>query len=145
MMEERTPQHVMEDIAPVVQQAPAYREPEPARESYREEPARAEFVPAVEHRPAPVPVAESRPEPVAVAAPPKPAPAPAWRMDPVSLPSDMVMIETQNKAAPAYQESEESRPARSPRQRNRPAPVADEPMQQVETGGPSSGGSNTGG
>jgi hypothetical protein len=144
-MEERAPQHVMDDIAPVVQQAPAYREPEPVRESYREEPAHVESALAMEQRPAPAPAVESRPEPVAVAAQPKPAPAPAWRMDPVSLPSDMVMIETQNKPAPVYQESEESRPARTPRQRNRPAPLADEPMQQVETGGPSRGGSDTGG
>ena len=145
MMEERAPLHVMEDVAPVMQQTPAYREPEPARETYREEPVRAESPPAMEHRPAPAPVVESRPDPAPVAESPKPAPAPAWRMDPVSLPSDMVMIETQNKAAPAYQESEESRPARTPRQRNRPAPMADEPMQQVETGGPSRGGSDTGG
>jgi hypothetical protein len=66
-------------------------------------------------------------------------------MEPVSLPSDLVMIETQSKAAPVYQESEEPRPARTPRPpRNRPAPVADEPLQQVETGGPSRGGSDGG-
>ena len=145
MMEERAPQHVMDDVAPVMQQAPAYREPEPTRESYREEPVRAESPPAVEHRPDPAPIIGVRPEPVPVAEPSRAAPAPAWRMDPVSLPSDMVMIETQSKSAPAHQESEESRPARTPRQRNRPAPMPDEPMQQVETGGPSRGGSDTGG
>jgi hypothetical protein len=65
-------------------------------------------------------------------------------MEPVNLPSDMVMIETQSRSAPAYQEPEEARPVRTPRQRNRPAPLPDEPMQQIETGG-SRGGSDTGG
>ena len=71
------------------------------------------------------------PEPAAAA----PALQP-WKMEPIALPSDMVMIETQSdKAARMLEEERQdaSRPARPPRQRD-PEPVnADEPLQQVET------------
>lgn len=58
-------------------------------------------------------------------------------MEPVSLPSDMQMVETQSKPAQPYQEVEEPRQVRTPRPRRQPLP--EEPMQQVETGGQSAG------
>ena len=105
---------------------------------FTQEPVAAQPPPAV----APAPLAqepylsevntdERQPEPVAA------APArQSWKMEPVSLPPDMVMIETQSdKAARMLEEERQDvpRPARPHRQRN-PEPVnADEPLQQVET------------
>jgi hypothetical protein len=74
---------------------------------------------------------ERQPEPVTVA----PARQP-WKMEPIALPPDMVMIETQaDKAARMLEEERRDvpRPARSPRQRNPESVNADEPLQQVET------------
>jgi hypothetical protein len=74
---------------------------------------------------------ERQPEPVAAA----PARQP-WKMEPIALPPDMVMIETQaDKAARMLEEERRDvpRPARSPRQRNPESVNADEPLQQVET------------
>jgi hypothetical protein len=60
-------------------------------------------------------------------------------MDPVSLPSDMQMVETTSKpSAPAYEE-EAPRPVRTPRPRPQAQPVAEEPLQQVETRSPPGG------
>jgi hypothetical protein len=104
------------------------------QENTVEEIKRTEFVPAAtmpEHRPAPETVIE-RPEVQPVA--PKPQPAPAWKMEPVALPSDLVMIETQAKDSSSYHESEAPRPARTPRPRYQPAAAPEEPLQQVETG-----------
>ncbi len=74
---------------------------------------------------------ERQPEPVAEAPDRQP-----WKMEPITLPPDMVMIETQADQAARMLEEEGQdvpRPARPPRQRN-PEPVnADEPLQQVET------------
>jgi hypothetical protein len=74
---------------------------------------------------------ERQPEPVAA------APArQSWKMEPVVLPPDMMMIETQaDKAARMLEEErqDESRPARPPRQRNPEPVIPDEPLQQVET------------
>ncbi len=75
---------------------------------------------------------EPQPEPVAAA----PARQP-WKMEPIALPPDMEMIETQaEKAARMLEEERQDapRPARPPRQRNSAEPVIpDEPLQQVET------------
>lgn len=64
----------------------------------------------------------------------KPA-APAWKMEPIELPADLVMIETQAGRSPPLQpEPEPERPRRQPRPRPAQSPVpADEPLQQVET------------
>ena len=95
---------------------------------------RPEYAPAAvihESRPAPEPVIE-RPAMQFVA--PAPQAAPAWKMEPVALPSDMVMIETQSKPASNYQEQDVPRPARTPRPRHQQAAMVEEPLQQVETG-----------
>jgi ribonuclease E len=103
----------------------------------------AEFAVATaitEQRPAPQPVLEI-PETQPIA--PKPQAAPAWKMEPVALPSDLVMIETQSKASPIDQDLEAPRPVRSPRPRA-PAPLMpEEPLQQVETGKQHSAGSDS--
>ena len=110
------------------------------RENIEEEVARTVFVPGAviqDQRPAPEPVLE-RPQAQPVTVPQQPAaptPAPAWRMEPVALPSDLVMIETQAKPSASFQESEAPRPARTPRPRNQSSVVPDEPLQQVETAG----------
>jgi hypothetical protein len=57
-------------------------------------------------------------------------------MEPVSLPPDMVMIETQADKTATMREEERQdvpRPARPPRQRNPESVIPDEPLQQVET------------
>ncbi len=74
---------------------------------------------------------EQQPEAVAAA----PARQP-WKMEPVSLPPDMVMIETQaDKAARMLEEERQDVPrtARPPRPRNPASVIPDEPLQQVET------------
>ncbi len=63
-----------------------------------------------------------------------------WKMEPISLPTDLVMIETQSKSAPSYSEPENARPARTSKPRFQPKPVTEEPLQQVETGKMSSSG-----
>lgn len=60
---------------------------------------------------------------------------PAWKMEPVELPPDLVMIETQAGSRPPLQPEAEIEP---PRRQARPRPeqtqvLADEPLQQVET------------
>ncbi len=96
---------------------------------------RTESAPAAmiaEPQPAPEPVIEKpRVQPAA----PQPQAAPAWKMEPIALPSDLVMIETQTKATANYEEPEAPRPVRTPRPRNSVPPVPEEPLQQVETGG----------
>ncbi len=66
-----------------------------------------------------------------------------WKMEPISLPSDLVMIETQSKSAPRDPEPENARPVRTSRPRFQPKPVADEPLLQVETGKMTSSGGDT--
>jgi ribonuclease E len=113
------------------------------RENAVEEISRTEFAPAAmipELQPAPEPVIE-KPEEQPVT--PKPQAAPAWKMDPVALPSDLVMIETQSKSPSTYQEPEAPRPARTPRPSYQPPAVPEEPLQQVETGKQQSAGSDT--
>src|SRR3954471_10046666 len=63
-----------------------------------------------------------------------PAPAPGWKLEPVTLPPELVMIETQHKAPSFSQEPEMPRRTRTPRPRNQSPEAADEPLQQVETG-----------
>ncbi|HEX9452175.1 MAG TPA: hypothetical protein VF934_12240 [Burkholderiales bacterium] len=75
---------------------------------------------------------------------PKPQAPPVWKMEPVALPSDLVMIETQSKPAPAYQEQDAPRPARTPRPRQQKPVMAEEPLQQVETGKQQTGGDAAG-
>jgi hypothetical protein len=105
---------------------------------FTHEPVAAEPAPAL--APAPLPQerylseanTDERPtEPVAAA----PARQP-WKMEPVSLPPDMVMIETQaDKVARTLEEERQDvpRPARPPRQRSSEPVIPDEPLQQVET------------
>jgi len=63
-----------------------------------------------------------------------PPPAPGWKLEPVTLPPELVMIETQHKAPSFSQEPEMPRRTRTPRPRNQSPEAADEPLQQVETG-----------
>jgi len=84
------------------------------------------------------------PEPAPAPRPPVERPAqPAWKMEPVALPPDMVMIETQNKPPTSVYEDQAPPPVRTPRQRPQQPVVADEPLQQVETGGRPSGSNDT--
>ena len=126
---------------PVVEQ-PVFAQPV-VRENLAAEDKRTEFSPSTvipEQRPAPEPVFERlEMQPVA----PKPQAAPAWKMEPVALPSDMVMIETQSKASSIVHESEASRPVRSPRPRSQAPLMSEEPLQQVETGKQQSAGSDS--
>jgi ribonuclease E len=115
-----------------VRQEPERETQPPAAYERAEAPAtesRPEPVEAVRSdRPEPVEVREERPAPVAQA--PRAEP---WKMEPVSLPSDMQMIETTSKpSAPAHEE-EPPRPARTPRPRPQAQAVPEEPLQQVET------------
>jgi hypothetical protein len=74
---------------------------------------------------------ERQAEPVAAA----PARQP-WKMEPIALPPDMEMVETQaDKAARMIEKEQQdfARAARPPRQRNSEPVIADEPLQQVET------------
>jgi ribonuclease E len=74
---------------------------------------------------------ERQAEPVAAA----PARQP-WKMEPIALPPDMEMVETQaDKAARMIEQEQQNvaRAARPPRQPNSEPVVADEPLQQVET------------
>jgi len=74
---------------------------------------------------------ERQAEPVAAA----PARQP-WKMEPIALPPDMEMVETQaDKAARMIEQEQQdlARAARPPRQRNREPAIVDEPLQQVET------------
>ncbi|HEX7811606.1 MAG TPA: Rne/Rng family ribonuclease [Burkholderiales bacterium] len=116
----------------------AFRVPEPVAER---EPA--ELEPMGQSRPMPAPgrpaMAErpAAPEPVSTPKPPvveRPA-APAWKMEPVALPSDLVMIETQNKPPATVYDEPAPRPMRTPRPRPPQPVIPDEPLQQVETGG----------
>ncbi|MEO8187786.1 MAG: ribonuclease E/G, partial [Burkholderiaceae bacterium] len=60
-------------------------------------------------------------------------PAP-WKMEPVALPSELVMIETQSAATASYEPQPAApRPARAPRPRYQPTAVPEEPLQQIET------------
>jgi ribonuclease E len=69
-----------------------------------------------------------------VQAKPAPATQPAWKMEPVSLPPDLVMIETQSeKIQPIHNEAPVVRPTRPPRRRVEH--VSEEMLQQVETVG----------
>jgi hypothetical protein len=127
MMQQTVGQH------PVTEQ-PAF-EQSFARENSVEEVRRTEFVPAVavsEPPPFPETVIQI---PQAPPAAPQPQAAPAWKMEPVALPSDMVMIETQAKPQTNHQEPEPQRPARTPRPRPQTQAIPEEPLQQVETGG----------
>ena len=143
--------------------APRYEAPReetfaPVAEAPREEfrPREIEPESVAEAEPAHLePMGQARPmlAPVERAFTPEPAPAPkpvverpaqpAWKMEPVALPSDMVMIETQNKPPVTVYEDPAPRPARTPRQRPQQPVVADEPLQQVETGGRPSGSNDT--
>ncbi len=124
-------------VEPQITAPPAVEQPV-VRDYPVEEIRHSEFAPIVaipERPPAPAPVLE-KPEPQA---------APAWRMDPVVLPSDLVMIETQSKVAVIDQEMEVSRSARTPRPRYQSPAAAEEPLQQVETGKRQSADSDTAG
>jgi ribonuclease E len=121
-------------------QTEAVVHPEPA-----DEPASRHEVPASRHEvlaePAAVasryepevPVREtSEPTPATAMPPARPAEA-AWRMEPVSLPADMQMVETTSRpSSPAYEE-EAPRPVRTPRPRPQVPVAPEEPLQQVET------------
>jgi hypothetical protein len=131
---------------PVVEQYAEHHvfEQPAARENVIDEIRHAEAAPAAvmpEERLAPEPVIE-RSQAQSVA--PKPQALPAWKMEPVALPSDLVMIETQSRPAPAYQEQDAPRPARTPRPRQQQPVMAEEPLQQVETGKQQTGGDAAG-
>jgi len=122
---------------------------QPAATELADEPDRAELEPAELE-----PMGQPRPKIIAAerAAAPEPAPTPkpiverpaqpAWKMEPVALPSDMVMIETQSKAPVGAYEDQEPRPVRTPRARPQQPVIPDEPLQQVETGGSQPPGGN---
>jgi hypothetical protein len=95
-----------------------------AREAITESAMTAEYTPVVvipEQRPLPEPAVNAQS-------------ASGWKMDPVTLPSELIMIETQHKASSANEEPEMPRRTRTPRPRMQSAQVSDEPLQQVETG-----------
>jgi ribonuclease E len=121
---------------PVVQQ-------KVVRETIAEEPMPTEFV-----------VAPARPEQQQVLEPviersgvkpaePEPQAASAWKMEPIALPPDLVMIETQSKAISFEAEPEAPRRTRPPRPRYQP-PTTDEPLQQIETSSRQSAGGDAG-
>lgn len=110
-------------------------EPQPYREPVsapvvEEEPAltSADFEAPV-RQPQPAPEAEESP------APPAPSHAQGWKMEPIELPSDMVMVETREGAtAPSAIEVAENQQApRKPRPRPVEPETSDEPLVQVET------------
>jgi hypothetical protein len=87
-----------------------------------------------------IPERQHTPEPAMEKRDPQPVMAevratPAWKMAPVTLPSDLVMIETQRRN-PGIPSQEEDVPhaVRTPRPRYQPPPIPEEPLQQVETG-----------
>jgi len=55
-------------------------------------------------------------------------------MEPVTLPPELVMIETQSKASLFEPEQETPRRGRTPRPRHQKPSLPEEPLQQVETG-----------
>ena len=126
---------------PVVEQPAAEQAAQPAvvaqvvvREHFAEEIPRIDSAPAaVPERPATPEQAITKPEIQPVVS--QPQTATAWKMDPVVLPSDLVMIESRSRGPSIYQEPEEApRPARTPRPRPQRPTTTDEPLQQVETG-----------
>jgi ribonuclease E len=147
-------QEFAREEAPVFDAAPRYEAPreetfapvETHREEYRPsapapvvEPEHAELEPMGQSRPMPALERAAAPEPAPAPIPVERPAQPAWKMEPVALPSDMVMIETQNKPATTVYEESAPRPARTPRPRPQQVAVPDEPLQQVETGGRPSG------
>jgi len=101
-----------------------------AREEIREQTITAELAPVVV-------IPEQRPSPEPTVAPQQ---APGWKMEPVTLPPELVMIETQHTASSFNEEPEMPRRARTPRPRKESLQGSDEPLQQVETGQRQSGG-----
>ena len=100
------------------------------RDEFAEDVRQAELTPSVltsEQRPA---SRSHEPQPVSA----RPQAAAAWKMEPVALPSDLVMIETQSRAQVIEEEPVTPRPARTPRPRYQAPAVPEEPLQQVETG-----------
>jgi len=128
MMNEQQPTATQEHQALTEQSIPVQQFA--ARE---EATVKAEFAPVVvipEQRPSPDPEYN-------------PAPAAGWKLEPVTLPPELVMIETQHKASSFNQEPEMPRRARTPRPRNQSPQVVDEPLQQVETGKRQSAGNDS--
>jgi ribonuclease E len=130
-------------VKEAVMQQPEVRQPI-LREVVAEEVRQAEFAPAAtipEPRPSPEPVVERQEMPAA----PKPEAVPAWKMESVALPPDLVMIETLSKPSLVKPEPEPEapRPPRTPRPRYHPPSLPDEPLQQVETGKHQSAGNDS--
>ena len=97
--------------APAFELARTAAQTEMAFEAVREEPT-----PVREQPPAPVPA------------------APEWKMEPIELPPDLVLVETRPSAAPAVeQESEEQPRPRPSRPRPVETPSEEESLVQVET------------
>jgi len=95
-----------------------------AREEIREQAVTTQFTPVVvipEQRPSPEPAITQQD-------------APGWKMEPVTLPPELVMIETQHAAPSFNEEPEMPRRVRTPRPRKESLQNSDEPLQQVETG-----------
>ena len=113
---------------------PVMEQPEVRQSVTREDAMRStEFAPVVipAQRPASEPVFERQDmQPVSE----RPQAAPVWKIEPVALPPELVMIETQSKAPPIDQETQAPRPVRAPRPRSQPSAAPEEPLQQVETG-----------
>ena len=126
-------EHVAEHVAEQRVAEPSVVAQSVVREHAVVEIARNDFAPAAtaNQRAVPEPVlAKSEVQPVA----PQPQMAPVRKMDPVTVPSDLVMIESRSKGPATYQEPEAPRPARTPRPRYQPSAIVEEPLQQVETG-----------
>lgn len=120
---------VPEQAVAQVVAAPVVRE-EAVAQVRRVEPEQPPAAP--EQRPILQSVVEIPPEPTGAAIAQA---APAWKMEPVALPPDLVMIETRSKTSATYQEEPEvPRPIRPPRPRYQAPAIPDEPLQQVETG-----------
>jgi hypothetical protein len=95
-----------------------------AREEIREQTITTELAPVVV-------IPEQRPSPEPAVTPQQ---TPGWKMEPVTLPPELVMIETQHTPSSFNEEPEMPRRARTPRPRKESLEGSDEPLQQVETG-----------
>jgi ribonuclease E len=95
-----------------------------AHEEIREQVITTELAPVVV-------IPEQRPAPESTVAAQQ---APGWKLEPVTLPPELVMIETQHTASSFNEEPEMPRRARTPRPRKQSLQDSDEPLQQVETG-----------
>jgi ribonuclease E len=128
---EYVPDEVISQRSVEVEAMPMIAETRPIERPSEPAPAPVPEVAEVNARPT-LPVEKAPEEEPKIQPKPAPTPQPAWKMEPVSLPPDLVMIETQSeKIQPIYTEAPVVRPARPPRRRVEQ--VQEEMLKQVET------------